>query len=1108
MNLILKVTFCWLTLACLLLIASSKAMGFQETLTTPTYSGGDGTYASGTLGGLPVSIPDAYLYFRLSGTFPSGATAYLKVIYYDDNTSKRLTVQYDATAGAYTTTTYHTRSSCEGINAFATSCHRLDAPVFAHRQNGGSDFRFTGEIPIQSVVVQDMPFSDPVAQQALALIPPWTQEYSGRTRDDVNASTIKGKILAGYQGWFRTPNDLDDIGFAHWTVDQWPDPNDYDPASLHTMPGATTVAGKPGYVFSAADPAVVRRHFEWMRKYNMDGIYLQRFFGAATAGGGTEWVLSNVRAAAHQEGRVWAIEYDLSGGDDTTLVSQISADWKWLVDTCHITQDSRYLHEGGKPVVVLWGASIRTYLSVGPLNDLVDFFHNDPVYGSNYVVGCVSPSFPSAWETNYAKYDSIFAWQGGVPGYQNIAAKAAQYGIQAQMHVWPGFSWHNLNNLVFPTQYTDRTNGQFYWGLISGGLNVLSPEAVFVGMFDEYNEGTAVMPMSDDPPLLTGSTGHYVTNAGSSKDWWLTLSGRTQETLTKQVAYSGTMPTETALANRSNIGEELSASLGSVNSSNLLQQVEFSGDGTTVSSTLAGIPCRRATNYYMYFKVDDSVIYKSSQGTDVTVIVDYFDAGGVADLGLQYDGASGAYTTHPKSFTVGSISSWRSARFEIADANFGNRENGSSDFRLKSMNGAHGMNISRVRVILPEAQILTFTQDIGATGLNGGSVCAGGICTMLGSGSGVGATADAFRFSYLPITGDCTVTARVISILNGNASSKAGVMIRESLATGSKQAMISQTIGAGALFQCRASTSNTTTGLTVSGTLPNWVRINRTGNVFTGFVSMDGSAWTQAGTQTISMATSAYAGLGVTAQDNTALCTAVFDNVSITYPSGNAIATVQSPFSAVPVAPSALTGTAGDGNVALTWTGVATADTYLLWRKLSTDPSYSLLAAGLTSTSYSDSGLANGTLYNYLVTAENSEGSSPNSGVLSATPLSAAQAWRQTYFGTLSNTGAAADSADPDGDGQSNLAERIAGTNPMSATDVFRADALAGSNATFTFRFPAKTGHSYVVEYTSDLIKANWQPVETIPVVADGVISRNYSTTLGRGFYRARTSAP
>src|SRR4051812_5935554 len=78
---------------------------------------------------------------------------------------------------------------------------------------------------------------------------PWLRPYAGPTRADVDATTLDGKVLCGYQGWFNPPGAGTDFGFTHWgqaldrpgrgrlTVDMWPDTAEYDPADLREVPG-------------------------------------------------------------------------------------------------------------------------------------------------------------------------------------------------------------------------------------------------------------------------------------------------------------------------------------------------------------------------------------------------------------------------------------------------------------------------------------------------------------------------------------------------------------------------------------------------------------------------------------------------------------------------------------------------------------------------------------------------------------------------------------------------------------------------------------------------------------------------------------------------------
>ena len=70
------------------------------------------------------------------------------------------------------------------------------------------------------------------------------------------------------------------------------------------------------------------------------------------------------------------------------------------------------------------------------------------------------------------------------------------------------------------------------------------------------------------------------------------------------------------------------------------------------------------------------------------------------------------------------------------------------------------------------------TANIGATS-GGGAGESGGTFTVTGAGADIWGTTDAFRYVYRTLTGDGTIVARVMSVQNLNAWTKAGVMIRE-----------------------------------------------------------------------------------------------------------------------------------------------------------------------------------------------------------------------------------------------------------------------------------------------------------------------------------------
>ena len=157
---------------------------------------------------------------------------------------------------------------------------------------------------------------------------------------------------------------------------------------------------------------------------------------------------------------------------------------------------------------------------------------------------------------------------------------------------------------------------------------------------------------------------------------------------------------------------------------------------------------------------------------------------------------------------------------------------------------------------------------------------------MSGGRPDIWGTSDQFHFVYQPMQGDVEVIARVASLQDADAWSKAGVMIRESLTAGSRYAfmMVSGTQGWG--FQRRIATGDDSyydDG--PGGRRPGWVRLVREGNLFSAYHSTDGTTWSLVGTDTISMASTVYVGVARDeSRHRTARATATFTNLTARTP--------------------------------------------------------------------------------------------------------------------------------------------------------------------------------------------------------------------------------
>ncbi len=344
---------------------------------------------------------------------------------------------------------------------------------------------------------------------------------NGNEMEPVDNTTLHGKNLLGYQGWFAAEGDGSKVDrWHHWfrgkegerkpVFDMWPDTSEFDEDEL--IPTHLKMPdGSPAKLFSSYNEKTVVRHFKWMEEAGIDGILLQRFIGETRDFVFREFrnkVTRNVMAGAEKHGRVFALEYDMAVKD----MEMIKEDWKYLVDELKLTESPRYLRHQGKPLLGMWGIGF-THRGGTPEQamELLEWFQEKaPEKYQATILGGV----PTHWRTGqgdsrpgnewakvFRSIDVVSPWSVGRYTNKEEAdrfrenhlipdlAETNRYGIEYMPVAFPGFSWENLHAGEF--NQIPRNGGRFYWRQVE---NAASSGAMMLktAMFDEVDEGTAM----------------------------------------------------------------------------------------------------------------------------------------------------------------------------------------------------------------------------------------------------------------------------------------------------------------------------------------------------------------------------------------------------------------------------------------------------------------------------------------------------------------------------------------------------------------------------------------------------------------------------------------
>ena len=396
--------------------------------------------------------------------------------------------------------------------------------------------RFISEFIALNQFPKEVVMSDPATK---------TTESMSRVR----FKSIRNLVMAGYQGWFNTPEDGAGLGWKHFekekefkpgkcTIDLWPDVSEYEKTyeTAFKLPDET-----PAKVFSSYDASTTDLHFKWMKQYGIDGVFMQRFVVSIRNQKGKDnynKILNNAVLSAEKYDRAICLMYDLSGmeaGEEDILIR----DWKELCEKYKLVSrnNNHYVYHHGKPLVAVWGIGFNDRRKYGyeQVKKIIDLLKSE---GCSILVGV-----PTHWRTLtidavsdtrllelVKQADIVHPWLVG--RFDNNTYEPYRKSIEEDIKwckangkdympvLFPGFSWHNMKKDA-PQNMIPRLGGRFFWKQVKGAVDA-GAESLYLAMFDEIDEGTAFFKCTNTPPVGESS---FITYEGEAPDHYLWLAG-------------------------------------------------------------------------------------------------------------------------------------------------------------------------------------------------------------------------------------------------------------------------------------------------------------------------------------------------------------------------------------------------------------------------------------------------------------------------------------------------------------------------------------------------------------------------------------------------------
>ncbi len=391
-------------------------------------------------------------------------------------------------------------------------------------------------------------------------------------------TSYKGLVMAGYQGWFTANGDGAVRGWHHYeksgrfepgytSVDFFPEVSEY---SVTYKTDFKYADQSNAYVYSPYDESSVDLHFKWMKDYGLDGVFMQRFVGEIKGDAGKRHfnkVLENALKAAKKYGRAICVMYDLSGCTSADMQVLVN-DWNELQTLFSLfdnVKNPTYLRHNKKPLLAIWGVGfndnrkytiqdVQTLISqVKGAEKKVSVMLGVPYYWrtldhdteNNPLLHTVIKSADIVMSWAVGRYNATSYPQTAITTLISDILWCGQNKVDYVPLVFPGFSWGNLKNDKTLYNQIPRDHGDFLWQQVVGAKST-GAASLYVAMFDEMDEGTAIFKCKKEGSLPLNGDGKFVgIESDLGSDYYLWLTGEAAKWIHGAGSYGMTKPIRT-----------------------------------------------------------------------------------------------------------------------------------------------------------------------------------------------------------------------------------------------------------------------------------------------------------------------------------------------------------------------------------------------------------------------------------------------------------------------------------------------------------------------------------------------------------------------------------